>query len=140
MCIRDSFGSEINISGGTLDSFFEASDGSVVNISGGFVGDDFNALAGSQINILGSGFLLGGVELDTLLPGQAFTIFDRDVNLTGVLAGGGAFSLDLNSTFPEGSDFFDSEATVTVTIPVPEPSSLTLVSMVLAMGLARRRR
>ena len=46
-------GSTVNISGGTVGSFFDARSGSTVNISGGDVGDGFNASSGSTVNISG---------------------------------------------------------------------------------------
>ena len=87
-------------------------------------------------------FLLDGLELDFLELGQAFTILDRDVTLSGLLANGESFSFDLNSSFsPFGQqDFFAPDATLTVTLAVPEPSSTAFIAIVLAMGFARRRR
>ena len=78
----------MNISGGTVGDRVEARSGSEINISGGTVGDEFRATFASQLNIFGSEFFIDGVELDTLLPGEAFTITDRDVTLSGVLADG----------------------------------------------------
>ena len=72
-------GSVVNISGGTVGNFFTANSGSEVNISGGTVGNDFFAIFGSEVNIFGSEFFIDGVELETLLLGEAFTITDRDV-------------------------------------------------------------
>ena len=112
-----------------------------VNISGGEVGSGFDAFNGSTVNILGSVFLLDGLELDFLELGQAFTILDRDVTLSGLLANGESFSFDLNSSFSVGSqDFFAPDATLTLTLAVPEPSSTAFIAIVLAMGFARRRR
>ena len=112
------------------------------NRLGGEVGSFFDARSGSTVNILGSVFLLDGLELDFLELGQAFTILDRDVTLSGLLANGESFSFDLNSSFsPFGQqDFFAPDATLTVTLAVPEPSSTAFIAIVLAMGFARRRR
>ena len=109
-------GSVVNIIGGTVGDNFDAFEGSVVNISGGTVGDNFDALEGSVVNIYGSEFFIDGVELDTLLLGEAFTITDRDVTLSGLLADGEQFSFDLNSidTFP--NDHFAPDMTLTVTL------------------------
>ena len=111
-----------------------------VNISGGEVGSGFDAFNGSTVNILGSVFLLDGLELDFLELGQAFTILDRDVTLSGLLANGESFSFDLNSSFSDPQDFFAPDATLTLTLAVPEPSSTAFIAIVLAMGFARRRR
>jgi len=94
-------GSVVNISGGTVGGSFDAgsivgnpigSVGSVVNISGGTVGNDFSASPDSQVNIFGGEFFIDDSELVTLLPGEAFTITDRDVVLSGLLADGEQFS------------------------------------------------
>ena len=47
---------EVNISGGTVISGFNANSGSTVNISGGEVGSNFDAFAGSTVNISGGTF------------------------------------------------------------------------------------
>ena len=121
-------GSEVNISGGVVLDGFDAFDGSVVNISGGVVGNlagpalqipAFNAFGGSEVNILGSEFQIDGSQLDTLLLGEAFTITDRDVVLSGLLADGEQFSFVLLSTDLPGFDFFSPGATLTVTLTSP---------------------
>ena len=155
---RANFGSQVNISGGIFGANFEAFDGSEVNISGGVFGDNFDVSSGASVNISGSLFLIDGVELNELLPSQAFTITDRDVTLSGLLADGQSFSFDLNSidaTFTEteffggipvesvfdvGDDFFDRGATLTVTLTVPEPSSTGFIAALFALGFARRHR
>ena len=142
-------GSVINASGGSVGSFFDARFGSEVNISGGIVGDGFTAglgstinisggsfdgtffanagivddsvpvpvVVGSQINLFGSNFVLDNMPLVAgLTAGEAFTIFDRDVVLSGQLADGSQFSFALNSVRSFGEDFFDPDATVTVTL------------------------
>ena len=133
--------SEVNISGGTVDGFFDARGGSVVNISGGSAGDVFDAFLGSEVNLFGSDFILDGVLLDDLVFGEAFTILDRDVTLSGLLADGSAFSFDLNSgpVFGQNVDIFSTGATLTVTsTSVPEPSSVVI--LLLGCGLAGMRR
>ena len=128
---------EVNISGGTIGSGFGAFDSSVVNISGGVFGGNFAANSGTTINLLGSQFFLDNVALGSALDQ---VIPDRDVTLSGVLAGGESFSFDLNSAFVFGEDFFSPSSTVTVTTSVPEPSSAALITLALAMGFIRRRR
>ena len=88
---------EVNISGGTVGDGFNAEAFGVVNISGGTIGDTFEAFTDSIVNIFGSAFFIDGVELDTLTPGETFTIANRDVTLSGLLADGQTFSFDLNS-------------------------------------------
>lgn len=110
-------GSEINISGGSVGNNFGAFvNGGVVNISGGSVGDGFYARSGSTVNLFGSDFMLDGVLLNGLVSGQAFTIVDRDVTLSGVLEDGSAFSFDLNTDFNDLQDTFELGSTLTVTL------------------------
>ncbi len=110
--------SVVNISGGTLGGNFDARSGSVINISGGSIGDVFEAFDGSTVNLSGSAFVLDGAPMDNLVEGAAFTIVDRDVTLSGVLADGTAFSFDLNSDVDRGVfiDQFEPGATLTVTL------------------------
>ena len=109
-------GSEVNISGGIVNEGLRVSDGSVLNISGGSVGDTFEARDGSTVNLRGSDFVIDGVALDDLNLGEVFTILDRDVTLSGLLADGSAFSFELDSD-PTPSQFgFESGATLTVTL------------------------
>lgn len=118
-------GSEVNISGGTVGRRFLAGDGSVVNIRGGSVADadGFWADSGSAVNLFGSDFVLDGVLLDDLVLGEAFTILDREVTLSGRLADGTTtFSYDLNSEFIQGDplrDKFAPGATLTLTLVTP---------------------
>ena len=137
-------GSEVNISGGTVDDFFDACSGSVVNISGGTIGsgfdvqfdsvvnisggvfgDDFDVFPGGAVNIRGREFSIDGMLLSTLQLGQAFTITDREVTLSGVLTDGESFSFDLELVEGGASgpstpnDFFSSDATLTVTLVPP---------------------
>ena len=105
-------GSEVNISGGTLGPIFTVQSGGVVNISGGTFGM-FLTADDSEMNIFGAEFFIDGVELDKLTPGQAFTITDRDVTLTALLADGEQqFSLDKRIFSP------NAMLTVTLTSPV----------------------
>jgi len=111
------FGSLVNISGGTFSGTVIA--GSELNISGGSFEGIFAALSGSEVNISGSDFLIDGVALNSLQLGQAFTIADRDVTLSGVLDDGQPFSFELNSVNSFTDDSFDPEATLTVTLTAP---------------------
>ena len=100
---------------------FDAFDGSELNISGGTLSDTFEAFDGSAVNIFGSQFFIDGVELDSLQPGQAFAITDRDVMLSGVLDSGEQFDYVLHLFRDSDRGFFDVGATVTVTLGSPNP-------------------
>lgn len=131
-------GSEVNINGGNVGNDFDALPGSVVNIRGGNIGQDFAGFSRSNVNLFGTAFFLDGVELTDLVIGVAFTILDRDVTLTGVLADGSAYQYDLNSTVIAGEDFLPNDATLTVTL-VPEPSSVSMLLIAGVQLLYRRR-
>ena len=91
----------------------------MVNISGGSIGNDFVAISGSEVNLIGNAFFLDGELISGRLPiGQAFTIGDRDVTLSGRLIDGTEFSFNLDPIVPVfelDGDYFDSGATLTVT-------------------------
>ncbi len=111
-------GSVVNISGGGVDEIFLAHPGSVVNISGGVMQDDFRAFTGSEVNLFGTEFYLDGDSLDTLTLGDAFTIEDRNVVLSGVFADGSAFSFLLNTNMHSQfvTDLFPAGVPLTVTL------------------------
>ena len=116
-------GSQINISGGVVGSAFNAESGSEVNISGGTFGSNFDAFADSVINLFGSNFVLDGVPLDGgLTTNSAFTVLDRDVILSGLLADGSPFSFDLTSFNVDTEGYFDPDATLTVTLVPSDPN------------------
>ena len=134
-------GSEVNISGGSVTgTILTANNGSEINISGGSFSDvGINGSAGSVVNLFGSNFLLDGLSLDGLTAGEAFTILDRDVTLSGLLDDGFDFSFDLNSDDDFSGGGFEPGATLTVTLTaVPEPSSAAI--LLLGFGLAGMRR
>lgn len=128
--INDSFRArgEVYVSGGSIgDDFGVLSDGEVY-IHGGIKGDSFSVSSGGSVHLYGTSFLLDGVLLDTLTPGQPTLITDRDLALTGKLADGSMLAFGLNSNLlPGGADFFDVGATLTVTL-VPEPTALVLLA------------
>lgn len=126
-------GGVANISGGTIETSIETVEGSQVNISGGTFDEDFEVDSGSEVNLFGSDFALNGEQFENLAIGQAFTITDRGVTLTGVFADGEPFSFGLST-----SDF-DPDATLTITL-VPEPSSMALIAISGVAMFTRRRR
>ncbi|MDB2687300.1 hypothetical protein N9Y42_08815 [Mariniblastus sp.] len=102
----------VNISGGTIGFLNASADRGTANISGGSVAE-FSAAFGAVVNLNGRNFVLNGVSLNDLNAGEAFTILDRDVTLSGLLADGTAFSFDLDrDTFP----FRDPEGSATLTV------------------------
>ncbi|MCA9188612.1 MAG: PEP-CTERM sorting domain-containing protein, partial [Planctomycetales bacterium] len=129
-------GSTVNISGGTVGSNFYAYSGSTVSIIGGTVGNIY-ASSGSTVNISGSEFFLDGMPL-ALEPGLTTTINNRNVLLSGLLADGTAFELNLNSNFVWGQHLFEPGATLTVTL-VPEPSTALLgIGLLLVLRRVKR--
>jgi hypothetical protein len=115
-------GSEVNIASGTIDGgtlFVQAA--AVMNVSGGILNSNFQAGLNSQVNLMGTQFLLGGQDIAGLVQSQPFTIADRNMTLSGVLADGSPFSFDLNSTLAFNMDGFHPDARLTVTLVAPMP-------------------
>ena len=116
-------GAEVNISGGSVGNGVNIFNGGVLNISGGNFGVDFDAFSGSEVNLFGSDFVLDGVLLDnSLTTDDAFTIVDRNVTLSGLLADGSPFSFDLSTAFVafgDVDDRFEFDAALTVTLVSP---------------------
>ena len=110
-----STGSEVNISGGTV-AFLNVFSGGVVNISGGIVDGQIRADDDSSVNVRGREFSIDDVLLSNLQPGQPFTVSDRDVTLSGLLADGEPFSFSLTDPSPFGSRAISPDATLTVTL------------------------
>ena len=112
-------GSVVNISGGDFEHEVHAMFLSTINVWGGNVGY-FQAHEQSQANFFGTEFFLDGVEMTQLIPGQPFTIAERDVPFTGTLADGTPFSFLLISEDPhqQGADVdhFAAGAFLTVTL------------------------
>jgi hypothetical protein len=129
--------------------------GTSFNLYGGTIGPRIRVAPSGALNLYGTEFFLNGVPIAGLVPNEPFTIHDRDVTLSGLLADATPFSFDLNSTFDFDQDFFHAEAVVTVTltaptasadgddIAVPEPPATTLLigslALLVAMSVARSR-
>ena len=109
----------VNISGGQFDHEVHALFRSTVNVWGGNIGF-FQAHSESRASFFGREFYLDGVEMTQLIPGQPFTIPDRDVPFSGILADGSPFSFMLISEHPDQQgpdvDHFDVAAILTVTL------------------------
>ena len=72
--------------------------------------------------MFGTDFVLDGLSLDASLSlGEAFTILDREVTLSCLLADGSPFSYDLNLVNGTGADFLSAGATLTITLVTATP-------------------
>lgn len=109
-------GSKVTIVGGDFGAHFHANTGSIVSIAGGKHSGAFFADSGSEVHLLGTEFSLDGILLDSLIPGQSLSIFDRESILSGILADGSSFSFNLNSLDRYSGDYFDSAALLTVSL------------------------
>ena len=88
-----SFGSELNISGGNIDTLLQAGFGSRVTISGGSVMRlNSNFVASSNVELIGGEFLLNGAAVND----STVTVLAEDV-LTGTLEDGTAFAYSQQS-------------------------------------------
>ena len=96
--VRD--GGELSVFGGEdAPSSIVVQEGGTLNISGGVIPSRLSTADDSSLNLAGSTFLIDGVEIPDLVLGEAFTVVDRNVIMSGVLADGTAFSQNLNSMF-----------------------------------------
>jgi hypothetical protein len=108
----------VHMSGGSVGDNMTVLRRSVLNLSGGTIGNQFSAESESRVNILGLEFFLDGVAIAGLIPGEAVTIHQRDVMLSGLLGDGSPFSFELNSSRRQmtSGDFFSPSAALTVTL------------------------
>jgi hypothetical protein len=115
-------GSSVYVEGGTFGDVFNVELGGDAFISGGEFGDGFTVTFGGEVHLTGTGFLLDGNAIAGLNPGETITIRERNVTLSGVLADGSSFSLDLNTTGLNdfSRDYFSSDATLKVSLIEPE--------------------
>jgi hypothetical protein len=110
-------GSLVNIAGGSIGTSFDAFVGSTTNVSGGTIGIDFDADSGSVVNIFGKQFSIAGTDITaTLAENMPFTVADRNVTLSGILADGTPFDFFLNSTNLSSTDYFHTGATLSITL------------------------
>ena len=89
---------EVNISGGTVGSGFDANSGSMVNISDGTFGNNFDANSGSMVNIsdgtFGNNFNANSGSTVNISGGDVGNGFDVEDGST-VNISGGTFGLSL---------------------------------------------
>ena len=141
--------STLNMTGGTLGPSFDiggddfATVAAVANVSGGELGANLEVFSDGVLNLLGSGFSVNGVPVAITTQGVAQEVMDRGLGttLTGTLADGTAFSLDLTPGFDSSNpanDGFYAGSTLTVTL-VPEPASLALLGLGGLLLVGRRR-
>lgn len=118
--------SVMNMSGGVLDSFFDvggddfATVDAVLNVTGGEIGNKLEVFSDGILNLFGSNFAVDSNPI-SLTEGVPFEVTDRGlgVKLTGDLADGTPFSLDLTPGFDSNNpldDGFFSGSTLNVTL------------------------
>lgn len=110
-------GSDVNISGGRVEGFLRVASEGRVDFYGGDIGENVQVRSQGEVNVYGKGFILGGVPILDLQPGERRTIDARDVVLSGILADGSAFDLRLNSRLShENTEYFLPGSLLTVTL------------------------
>ncbi|MCA9232128.1 MAG: hypothetical protein KDA57_15880 [Planctomycetales bacterium] len=139
--VRTQDGGELNLTGGIFEYFVTAESGSTIDISGGSFGSNLHAAAGSIVSIKGSDFLLDGVPVSGLVPGEPFeiTYADSDSIISGVLADGTPFEFeyDLNCR-GRCERGIDVGATLFL-VQIPEPQSFVLAITALCLVTRRHR-
>lgn len=134
-----STGSVANIDGGAIVGPLTVREGGIVNISGGTIDDSLLALAGSEVHLFGTEFYLDNVPIDLPNPGEPILIDERFVTLSGVLADGSHFSIELQNRVTTRLPFVSGLSQLTVT-RVPEPGTLVLMGLGYFLLTARVRR
>jgi|GEM_PF-3788167 len=136
----------VQMTGGVFGSGLTVFNRGVLTQSGGILASDIDILDEGVLNLMGTGFEVDGVAVNGLVAGNAFEVAQRSgERLTGFLADGSAFSLQLNSIADDdslvpGLSEIANTAKVNV-IVVPEPVSLfTLFGFGSMYLFARRRR
>ncbi len=135
-------GGKFDLRGGEVQGDIHIGAGGRLHLVGGDVAG-VTADPAADVNVVGQSFAIDGQPMDGLTLGETLLIVQRDVVLSGQLADGSAFSLDLSlPVFERGrpvSPGVSAEAFVTVTL-VPEPYAvLGLLACVLVRRRERRR-
>jgi hypothetical protein len=106
-----------------------------VNLFGGHFDAGYRGANNSKLNIHGHSFVLEGLSIDDIAPGEMRVITERDVTLSGVLIDGTAFSyslvVDQNSLLSNGE--LSPTSQVTITMAVPEPGAVLLGAVALIL-------
>lgn len=110
----------IDLRSGAIDDGLRVYDGGALNASGGTWGERLHLESGSQLNLVGSQFSIDGVVIDGLTPETPFVVEDRNVELSGLLADGTEFSVDLYWIAFLTRDYVSNGSLLTLTL-VPDP-------------------
>lgn len=117
----------LEMEGGEVDVAVFIRQFSTANISGGTFG---NIIADqfSNLNFRGRDFRISGMPVTGLERGESLVITTRrrGIDLTGILADGSPFSVELNPSFTVGSDLISPAATLAIT-QIPEPSAALML-------------
>lgn len=134
-----SISGEATISGGSFGIGFRVRDGGKATVSGGTFDGIFQALDGSQVDLIGGEFFLDGVLIDVPEQNAMFVIASRGGTLSGTLADGSPFRLNLNAVSDSRSDFVDAGALLRVkVVAIPEPGAACLTLLALTRLWLRR--
>lgn len=117
--------SESTITGGSFESALVGQADADIQVLGGLMKGPISMESGAQLQLVGKEFRLIDIAtgaliedlspiLDSLEPGEAFEIQQRDVAISGVLIDGSRFRYDMNSIPVDGEDFADLTATIGV--------------------------
>lgn len=113
-------GATAEILAGTIGSPLKVHAGGTISLLGGTLGDQLFAEEGSSAHLFGTEFLVDGVDIrDMLEENVPFTLEDRDVTLSGLLADGSPFSFDIQDEAYFPFIHFHSDALLTLTLVLP---------------------
>jgi len=136
LCVES--GGRMTIHGGQLKSGFLCKVNSQSQVAGGSFNGTIGLEANASLRLIGTEFrLLDAVTdeliqdltpiLDSLPPGEAFEVPDRNVVLEGTVDDGTAFQFELNSVQAPGQDFAETGSLVSIARDFPV-SDLDLVT------------
>ncbi|MCA9238797.1 MAG: hypothetical protein KDA37_01295, partial [Planctomycetales bacterium] len=109
-------GSHIEFSGDARTSGIELRSGTTGVIAGGVLDYEVDLLAGAELEIIATDFLLDGIPLADLAPGESLVWTERGGLLSGTFVSGQSFEFDLSASSNSfRSDYFDPTATLVLT-------------------------